>query len=51
MEAIAKMAAKPFSASKGDNQHMVEHPAGHITLKRLILNDKERSKGDESSGE
>ncbi|XP_071118685.1 pumilio homolog 3-like [Haliotis cracherodii] len=49
MTAIANIAAQPFSASKGENQHMVEHPAGHLTLKRLILNDKERSTEDESA--
>ena len=42
MLAIAKIAAEPFVAGKCENFHIVEHPAGHLALKRLILNDKER---------
>lgn len=42
MEAVAKIAAEPFTAGSLDNFHIVEHPAGHLTLKRLILNDKDR---------
>ena len=47
MVAVAKIAAQPYVASK---EHIIEHPAGHMTMKRLILNDSERikagSKGD-----
>ncbi|CAH1774282.1 unnamed protein product [Owenia fusiformis] len=47
LEAVAKIAAEPFKAGNLDeNFHIIEHPAGHLTMKRLILNDKERIKED-----
>ena len=42
MKAIAKIAAEPFVAGSLQNMHIVEHTAGHIALKQLIQNDKER---------
>ncbi|XP_041360109.1 pumilio homolog 3-like [Gigantopelta aegis] len=47
MLAISKIAAEPFVAGNCDNFHIVEHPAGHLALKRLILNDKERITANE----
>ena len=44
MEAVAKIAAEPFVAGTGDSTHIVESPAGHMTLKRLVQNDQERMK-------
>ncbi|KAL5022835.1 hypothetical protein ScPMuIL_001990 [Solemya velum] len=45
MEAVAKIAAEPFGS---DTMHIVEHPAGHITLKKLIQNDKDRIEAGET---
>ncbi|XP_033737990.1 pumilio homolog 3-like [Pecten maximus] len=42
MKAMAKIAAEPFVAGSLDNMHIVEHSAGHMTLKRLIQNDRDR---------
>ncbi|KAK3091659.1 hypothetical protein FSP39_021613 [Pinctada imbricata] len=42
MEAVARIAAEPFVAGSLENQHIVEHSAGHMTLKRLIQNDRDR---------
>jgi len=39
MSAVAKLAAKPFIP---DHSHIVDHPAGHLTMKHLILNDAQR---------
>ncbi|KAL3869283.1 hypothetical protein ACJMK2_041986 [Sinanodonta woodiana] len=44
MEAIAKIAGEPFVAGDTESPHIVENPAGHMTLKRLIQNDKDRMK-------
>ena len=44
MEAVAKIAAEPFVAGSAENVHIVENPAGHMTLKRLIQNDQDRIK-------
>lgn len=48
MRAVAELAAEPFVAGSLDNQHLVEHAAGHLTLKRLILNDTQRIKNGET---
>ena len=50
MEAVAKIAAEPFVAGNEVNMHIVENPAGHMTLKRLIQNDQQRIKAG-SKGE
>lgn len=50
MEAIAKIAAEPFVSGSLENFHIIEHPAGHLTLKRLVKNDVERMK-TENQGE
>lgn len=42
MKAVAEIAAEPFVAGSLENQHIVEHPAGHMTLKHLIQRDRER---------
>jgi hypothetical protein len=42
MKAITKIASEPFVAGSLQNMHIVEHTAGHIALKQLIQNDKER---------
>ena len=44
MESVAKIAAEPFVAGSAENVHIVENPAGHMTLKRLIQNDQDRIK-------
>ena len=44
MRALAQIAAQPFSAQQA---HIVEHPAGHITLKKLVHNDVDRMQADE----
>jgi len=41
MRAISQIAAQPFTGDTTE-QHLVEHPGGHLTLKRLILNDVQR---------
>ena len=48
MKAVCEIAAEPFVAGSLENFHIVEHPAGHITLKKFILNDKERMKNGET---
>ncbi|ELU16136.1 hypothetical protein CAPTEDRAFT_163846 [Capitella teleta] len=47
MQAISKIASEPFTAGSLENMHIVEHTAGHLTLKKLILNDAERMKAGE----
>ncbi|XP_052255942.1 pumilio homolog 3-like [Dreissena polymorpha] len=43
MEAVAHIAAEPFVAGNTEGGlHIIENPAGHMTLKRLIQNDKQR---------
>ena len=42
MRAVAEIAAEPFVAGSLENQHIVEHPAGHMTLKHLIQRDRDR---------
>ena len=42
MTAVAKIAAEPFVAGNLENYHMVEHPTGHLALKQLLIQDKER---------
>lgn len=43
MEAVANIAAEPFFVGNTEGGlHIVENPAGHMTLKRLIQNDKQR---------
>lgn len=48
MEALAKVAAEPFSVASTDSDgtfhHIVDHQNGHYLLKRLIVNDSERLK-------
>ena len=46
MRSVAEIAAKPYSPL---DSHLIEHPAGHLTLKRLILSDQQRIK-DEQQG-
>lgn len=41
MRAVALLATEPFTSGK---EHIIEHTAGHLTLKRLIKNDAERMK-------
>jgi pumilio family protein 6 len=45
MTAIVKLVAKPFIP---DHSHIIDHPAGHLSMKRLILNDAQRVKQGES---
>lgn len=48
MEAVANIAAEPFSVGNPEGGlHIVENPAGHMTLKWLIQNDKQRLKTDQ----
>ena len=42
MTAVCEIAAEPFVAGSLDSYHMVEHTAGHLALKKLILNDQQR---------
>ncbi|XP_052775179.1 pumilio homolog 3-like [Mya arenaria] len=43
MEAVANIAAQPFVVGNTNGKlHIIENPAGHMTLKRLIQNDKQR---------
>ncbi|KAL4236270.1 hypothetical protein ACF0H5_004657 [Mactra antiquata] len=45
MQAVADIAAEPFSVGNAQGAfHIVENPAGHMTLKWLIQNDKQRLK-------
>lgn len=44
MVAIAKLAAVPYTPN---SDHLVEHTAGHLTLKHLIQNDSKRIKAGE----
>ncbi len=44
MRAVCKIAAEPFVAGSLENFHIVEHPAGHITLKKLIATDQQKVK-------
>jgi hypothetical protein len=44
MVAIAKLAAMPYTPN---SDHLVEHTAGHLTLKHLIQNDSKRIKAGE----
>ncbi|KAJ8306342.1 hypothetical protein KUTeg_016887 [Tegillarca granosa] len=48
MAAMAKIASEPFVAGSLEKMHIVEHPAGHMTLKRLIQNDKDRIQAGQS---
>ncbi|XP_064625200.1 pumilio homolog 3-like [Lineus longissimus] len=48
MEAVAQIAAEPFVPGNLENFHIIEHPAGHIALKRLITNDKQRMQANET---
>eukprot|EP00106_Octopus_bimaculoides_P010492 XP_014777934.1 PREDICTED: pumilio domain-containing protein KIAA0020 homolog isoform X1 [Octopus bimaculoides] len=41
MEAVAEICAETMDSSSLGDLHIVEHPAGHITLKKLIAFDKE----------
>lgn len=48
MEAVASIAAEPFVVGNTEGRmHIVESPAGHMTLKWLIQNDKQRLKTDQ----
>jgi hypothetical protein len=53
MEALAKVAAEPFSVASADSDgtfhHIVDHQNGHYLLKRLIINDSERLKSGQTS--
>lgn len=42
LEAVAGVCGEPFKAGSEDDTHLVEDPAGHLALKRLILADKEK---------
>ncbi len=44
MKKVAEVAAEPFHSGKLENFHIVEHPAGHMVLKKLIANDEQRTK-------
>ena len=48
MRAVAQLAAEPFVAGSLENHHIVEHTAGHFTLKKLIHNDATRISNGES---
>jgi CPL (NUC119) domain len=52
MKALAQVAAEPFSvasdASEGTFHHIVDHQNGHYVLKRLIINDAERMKANQT---
>ena len=51
MEAVAGIAAQPFVAGNtSEALHIIENPAGHMTLKRLIQNDKQRIADGQSGG-
>ena len=45
---VAKIAAEPYVAGGLENFHIVEHPAGHIVLKKLIANDAQRMSEDKN---
>lgn len=47
-KAVAKIASENFVAGSLENFHIVEHPVGHLALKRLIIHDKERLKDGQS---
>ncbi|XP_070558670.1 pumilio homolog 3-like isoform X2 [Ptychodera flava] len=53
MVAIATLAAEEFipqvqdSSESLDQMHIAEHPAGHLMLKRLIQQDKDRTESEE----
>ena len=49
MRAVAEIAAEPFAAGNQQTCHIVEHPAGHLSLKKLIANDASRLKDGETS--
>ncbi len=44
MRRVAEVAAEPFHSGNLENFHIVEHPAGHMVLKKLIANDEQRTK-------
>lgn len=48
LEAVAEICAERMDSSSLGDLHIVEHPAGHITLKKLIALDKEKMKNKES---
>jgi hypothetical protein len=48
MRAVSELAAEPFVAGSLESCHIVEHTAGHLTLKKLILNDTKRIQNGES---
>lgn len=48
LEAVAEICAERMGSSSLGDLHIVEHPAGHITLKKLIALDKEKMKNKES---
>lgn len=48
MRAVAEIAAEPMVAGNPGGEHIVENLAGHLTLKRLVLNDGERVKQNET---
>lgn len=41
---VCCIAAEPYVAGGLHNFHIVEHPAGHLVLKKLIQNDAARMK-------
>ncbi|KAI0231313.1 pumilio RNA binding family member 3 [Lamellibrachia satsuma] len=47
MRAVAQIAAEPFAAGNQQTCHIVEHSAGHLSLKKLIANDANRMKDGE----
>ena len=49
MRAVAQIAAEPFAAGNQQTCHIVEHPAGHLSVKKLIANDANRMKDGEKS--
>lgn len=50
MRAVAEIAEEPFSTGSPQSYHIVEHPAGHLTLKKLIHNDVVRMEAKEEGG-
>ncbi|XP_074640966.1 pumilio homolog 3-like [Tubulanus polymorphus] len=42
MKALVQCVAEPFETKGTESHHIIEHPAGHITLKRIIAHDKSR---------
>lgn len=48
LKKIADITARPFESEDDKAQHIIEHTAGYMLLKRLIQRDKEKSKTRDS---